>query len=49
MKNYKGLEFRRIGDTDKYNLYIDGKPYKKELTMDEVMQIISEKDKEKEK
>lgn len=49
MKNDKGLKFDRIGDTDKYILTIDGKQYKNELTMDEVMQIISEKDKETEK
>lgn len=41
------IKFERIGDSDYYNLFIDGKLHETMLTLDEVLKIISEKDKEK--
>lgn len=37
----KQIKFTRIKDTDKFDLYIDKKPVKSNITMDEVLAIIA--------
>ena len=44
----KELKFDRIGETDYFNLFLDGKLICKEMTLDEVLACISEKEKESE-
>lgn len=42
----KTLKFERIGESDFYNLFFDGKLYETMLTLEEVLKIISEKESE---
>lgn len=42
----KKLRFERIGDTDYFNLYYGKKLQKENITMDEVLKIIHEKEEE---